>query len=138
MLNEKQLELIEAWNEVKSELSHLKDEESSLRERVYKEIFNSNEKNGTHYIDLSNGYRLKLVCKTNFNFVDAESLESACDKLNSTPEGFVIAQRLVKWTPELVLSEYKKLLSDHKFIIDEALVTKPAKPTIELVEPKVT
>jgi hypothetical protein len=136
-LNEKQEALIAAWNEVLEEKRRLTEEESSLRLRIHEEIFKGRLLPGTEKVSLPAGWQLKLECKNNYKFDNLESLEMAQGKFEETPEGFAAFQRLVRWKPELSIGEYKKLLPEQKRIIDEVLTSTPAKPVIELIEPKV-
>ncbi len=56
--------------------------------------------------------------------------------------GSLLANRLIKWKPELVASEYEKLNPEFeldikaKALIDSILTIKPASPQLTLEEPK--
>ena len=58
------------------------------------------------------------------------------------PEAALLAKRLVKWKPELVETEYRKLRKDIqleteiKKLIDSILTVKPASPQLQLEPPK--
>lgn len=93
---------------------------------------------GTENIDLGNDYKLKAVFKTSYTL---NNKDNAVDKMltkleNSGEEGKFIAERLVKYKPELSVTEYKNLSPKMKKIVDEVVSTKPATPTIEIVAPK--
>lgn len=50
--------------------------------------------------------------------------------------GELIAERLIKWTPELSLTEYKQLSDKYRKIIDDVITASEGMPTLEIVEPK--
>lgn len=129
--------LILKWNETKKELDRLKAEEIQLRSAVVALSFTDVDKEGTQNLELGQGYKLKCIFKTNYSFTDKDALEKALSKIEKLgAEGEYIAERLVKFKPELSISEYKKLDNKYLKIINEVIVTKPGTPTLELVEPK--
>lgn len=107
-------------------------------------------KEGTNTIDLGNGYKLKYVHSFNFNLSNSDqpkpesgmeplATDKALDLIEKMGnEGSFIAERLVKWSPELSITEYRKLLPDSpiKKAIDKALKISPAAPKITLETPK--
>jgi len=129
-----------AWQEAVKTIAAAKDAEAALRKEVLKECFNfeSDEREGTENVELGNGYKLKAVFKLNRRLDNKdEGVDKALTKIEkSGPEGQFVADRLVKWKPELSLSEYKKLPDKFKKLIDEVLTASPGTPSLELVEPK--
>lgn len=130
------------WKRVSEQLADLKEIEMKLRKELISECFNADLEaiaEGTESLDLGSGYKLKATFKANRSFsVDADTVEEALDKFNRYgAEGQILADRLVKWKPELSVSEYRKLPPKFLKIIDEIIITKPASPSLELVEPKV-
>lgn len=133
--------LILQWQEATKALAAAKEAESALRAEVLKNAFAFNPealREGTENFELGAGYKLKAVFKINRSFVGGqEAVEKALQKIEKTgPEGEFIAERLVKWKPELSVSEYKKLPEKFKKMIDEVVTSKEATPSLELVAPK--
>lgn len=89
--------------------------------------------------ELNAGWKLKLVHKFNYTLdKDNEKVESALDRMSKLGnEGTFIAERIVRWKPELSIKEYRELDGEYRKIVDSVLTIKPGTPAIELVEPKV-
>lgn len=137
--------LLQQWEESKKRLDVAKEEEMKFRKEYVAFASDSDREIGTENIQLDNGYKAKVVKKINYDFikkddektVDKKAIDSALCKIESDgAAGELIAERLIKWTPSLSLSEYKILSPDHKSIIDDVLVTKEASPTLAIVAPK--
>lgn len=132
--------LLLEWNKVQSQLAALKAKEAELRVKVVATMYPSADlgtKEGTERLELGNGYQLKSVFKLNYNMGKAEEVETALDKLeNIDAEGKFIAERIVKWKPELVVTEYRKLKPKYKKIVDSVLTIKPGATSLEIVPPK--
>lgn len=128
---------LQAWLDAKNALDAAKATEMELRSKVI-EGFNFDPKKaaGTEYADLANGWRLKAVKKQNYN-LDKDKTDAALSELEkSGSDGQFIADRLVKWKPDLSIAEYRKLNATHKAIIDRVLTVTPGSPSLELIEPK--
>lgn len=130
-----------AWQDSVKALAAAKEAEAALRKEVLSECYGFNPealREGTENVELGNGYKLKAVFKISYSLNNAEDgVDKALSKLEKAgPEGQFIAERLVRWKPELSVSEYKKLDAKYKKVIDEVLVTKEATPSLELVAPK--
>lgn len=128
------------WQEAVKQLAAAKNAEAALRKQVLVECFDfeADDREGTQNVELGNGYKLKAVFKLNrrLNNKD-EAVDKVLTKIEkSGAEGQFIAERLVKWKPELALSEYKKLPEKFKKLIDEVLTASPGMPALELVVPK--
>lgn len=134
-------ELIQEWNRAQKELIRAKEYEMSLRNKVIELSFPAHKDKGTENVELGGGWKLKAVFKQSVTFVNSnknDEVDKALSKLEKMgPEGAFIAERIVKWKPELSITEYEKLDNKYKKVIDEIIVTKPATPSLELVEPKV-
>jgi len=133
--------LIVQWQEAAKTLAAAKETESALRAEVLKNAFAFDPealREGTENIELGAGYKLKAVFKINRSFVGGqEAVEKALQKIEKTgPEGEFIAERLVKWKPELSITEYKTLPDKFRKVIDEIVTSKEATPALELVAPK--
>ena len=137
-------QLLVSWQEAKEALEKAKEAEMFLRKKVVDFAFDPNKQSGTENVDLGNGYKLKAVKKLNYGFIkndenklDKAAIDKALAKIEKDGAvGELIAERLVKWTPDLSLSEYKLLSDKHKAIIDSVIVTSEGSPTLEIVEPK--
>lgn len=137
-------ELLAEWEATKQALEVAKNNEMVLRTRVVAFSFNPNQRSGTERIPLANGYELKAVKKVNYNFIKDEkgktnkaAIDAALSQIEKTiPHGELIAERLIKWTPDLSLTEYKELPAAAKAIIDAVIVTTDGAPTLEIVPPK--
>jgi hypothetical protein len=128
--------LLATWEAKSKLLKALRDEEMELRRAVVARRFSEvkADQAGTFYVPLSNGFRLKLEQKLDYNLSNKEgetdnALESFSDDL---------ASLLVSWKPTLSVSTYKKLSDTEqaKFTTSGALTVKPASPVVEIVAPK--
>jgi len=126
-------EAIMAWDEAKKTLDRAKAREMELRKHIVGGQFDV-DKIGTQNVELGNGWKLKAVVKESYKLdSNADKVEDMLDKLEDWQ-----ADRLVKWTPTLSVSEYKKLDAEDRVKVDKVLTIKPAAPTLELVAPKGT
>ena len=130
-----------AWEQTVKALAAAKDAEAALRKEVLAEAFAFDPealREGTENFELGNGYKLKAVFKISRNLNNEnEAVDKVLSKIEKTgPEGAFIAERLVKWKPELSVSEYKKLPEKFKKLFDEVVTSKEAMPALELVAPK--
>lgn len=137
--------LLVQWMDAQKALAEAKDKEAKLRTAVVDFAFDPTKEKGTERIELGNGYEAKAVKKLNYGFVknaatgkiDKDAIDFALDEIEeSDPAGKLIAERLVKWTPELSLTEYKQLNAVQKAAIDKVIVTTPGMPSLEIIEPK--
>ena len=130
-----------AWEAAVKALAAAKDAEAALRKEVLAEAFAFDPealREGTENFELGNGYKLKAVFKISRNLNNEnEAVDKLLSKIEKTgPEGAFIAERLVKWKPELSVTEYKNLPDKFRKIIDEVVTSKEATPALELVAPK--
>ena len=130
-----------AWEAAVKALAAAKDAEAALRKEVLAEAFAFDPealREGTETFEIGNGYKLKAVFKISRNLNNEnEAVDKVLSKIEKTgPEGVFIAERLVKWKPELSITEYKKLPEKFKKLFDEVVTSKEAIPSLELVAPK--
>ena len=130
-----------AWEAAVKALAAAKDAEAALRKEVLAEAFAFDPealREETENFELGNGYKLKAVFKISRNLNNEnEAVDKVLSKIEKTgPEGAFIAERLVKWKPELSVSEYKKLPEKFKKLFDEVVTSKEVMPALELVAPK--
>ena len=140
-LTAKQDKLVADWVKAKNELDSAKAIEAELRRLVAVEVYGYDEnalKSGTENIELGAGFKLKGEFKLNHTL---NNKDDAVDKMlskleKSREEGKFIAERLVKFKPELSVTEYKNLTPKLKAIVDTVVTVKSSMPTITLVEAK--
>ena len=130
-----------AWEESVKALAAAKEAEAALRREALAETFQFDPealREGTENLELGNGYKLKAVFKISRNLNNEnDAVDKVLSKIEKAgAEGQFIAERLVKWKPELSVSEYKKLPEKFKKMIDEVVTSKEATPSLELVAPK--
>ena len=130
-----------AWEAAVKALAAAKDAEAALRKEVLAEAFAFDPealREGTENFELGNGYKLKAVFKISRNLNNEnEAVDKVLSKIEKTgPEGAFIAERLVKWKPELSVTEYKNLPDKFRKLIDEVVTSKEATLALELVAPK--
>lgn len=136
---------IVAWQEAAALAARAKARELELRNAVFGQAF-PNAIVGTNNFDLGRGYVLKGVRKLNYTLSsanDSAATQEALDAIEKLGnEGSFLVDRLVKWKPELSVSEYKKLDPEHnsthrkiKELIDNALTITDATPTLEVANP---
>jgi hypothetical protein len=136
--------LLTKWDNSKKALEIAKEDEMNLRKKAVHFAFDPTKDKGTERIDLGNGWQAKAVKKINYGWlkdsdgkVNRDAIETALGKIEATgPAGELIADRLVKWTPDLSLTEYNQLPEEFKTIIDTVIVTDEGAPTLEIIPPK--
>lgn len=136
--------LLMLWQRTAETLAKAKEDEMQIRGQVAKAFFPT-PKEGMNNFDLGNGYTLKFGNKMNYS-LDKDKVDAALDAIEKAgDQGKFIAGRLVKFQPELSLTEYR-LLEDGaatdaltkriKAEIDSVLTIKPGTPSLEIKEPK--
>jgi hypothetical protein len=134
--------LLADWKESKALLDKIKITEAALRNQVIETFSSENDPmaSGVENVDVGWGYKLKVTHKLTYkldNANDCEALDKVLEAIENTTEGgSVIAARIIKWKPELSVSEYKLLNDANKARIDAVLTISPAAKSLELVEPK--
>lgn len=142
-------EMLAQWEASKVLLEGAKADELKLRRDVVVFNFDHDKLEGTERVDLANGFQLKAVKKLNYNLVSPVEGVDAVDAVNEAlnelealgAEGKFIAERLVKWSCSLSVSEYRHLDEiqngeTYKAIINKVIETKEGAPTLEIVAPK--
>lgn len=134
------------WQSLKDALAAAKDAEMEMRKYVVSRAF-PDAKEGMNNMDLGNGYTLKAGVKFNYKLPDNDKVEAGLKKLETLGnEGTFIADRLVSWTPNFLLKEFRILEEDAEKgsqfakdalkIVYEFLEVSEAAPTLEIKEPK--
>jgi hypothetical protein len=124
------------WQEAQRNLGFWKEKEMAARNKVVAHCFPEPPKAGTVNYELGGGYKVKAVFKQNFGWTSVDALNAILDKMEEKGEaGKLLADRVVKWTPELSLTEYKKLPEEYAIMLNACITTKPGTPSVELVVP---
>lgn len=143
-MNEDQLLML--WGQKKKAITDATAEELELRKYIVKREFpQANE--GMNNKDLGAGYTLKASVKFNYNLADNDTVEATLDQLSRLGNaGSAIADRLVSWKPNFLLTEYRQLQEDKEKgsqfaiqaldIISKMLTITDAAPTLEIKEPR--
>jgi len=135
-LNAEQVELLTVWENTKNQLKVLKEYEMQLRKiAVYDSgLFDNDKTSGTENIALGDGYKLTSVKKETYHLKaddNGEAVEKALDNFTDIEAGL-----LVKWTPELSVSNYKKLPEDKQAYFNDCLEIRTGAPSLEIKPPK--
>lgn len=139
-------QLLVKHEELKERLAQAKEAEMELRKYIVKRAF-PNAHEGTNTLDLGNGYSLKAGVKFNYKLEDNDKVEAGLDRITKIGnQGGFIADRLVSWTPNFLLTEYRALQEqadggseEAKAILKEVnsfLIVSDAAPTLEIKAPK--
>lgn len=141
--------LLMLWERYKRKLTLIKDFEMELRKLAVQFLVQQVEepKTGVNNVDLGGGYTAKVGLKLNYKLEgNNEQIESILDKIETCGnEGKFIAERLVRWSADLSVTEYKDLQEQAKTsdvskqilaILNEIVVTDDGAPTLEIKEPK--
>ena len=126
------------WDATKKALSALKDKELKLRKEIVAMEF-AGAAPGTQRVQLGNGYALKAVVKYNYKITNNEAVEPPD---YSHLAGFLamlpteIAKTLIRWTPELSESVYKKLTAEEREIVNKFVLITDGASALEIEEPK--
>lgn len=124
--------LLEDWYTLQAQLKLAKDSEMELRKAVVARFFNEDDREGTMRYPLPDGYKLKAVKKQNYKL---KNENGETDKvLENVSED--LAALLVKWTPTLSISTFKKLAPEIQAVFNDCLEITDASPTLEIEEPK--
>lgn len=132
-------EILQEWLDKKAVLDSAKAEEMTAREAVVAALgFDPNKKEGTERVELANGYELKAVKGLRYTLKNgAGETDKALDKLEASgPEGKFIAERLVKWKPDVSVKEWRELPEQFKTFFNDAMTISEAAVSLELIEPK--
>lgn len=140
-------QLLVMWQEAKTKLQTVKEHELELRKYIVKRAF-PNGKEGMNTLELGNGYTLKAGVKFNYSLKDNIAVDAGLEKLSkSGNDGSFIAERLISWTPNFLLTEYRQIQKDAaegnplaierlKIIATFLIIKDDAAPSLEIKEPK--
>lgn len=97
-------------------------------------LFFPEPQEGTQYVDLGEGWKLKLVYPID-RTIDPAAIGPISKELQSIG---VQVNLLIDWKPSLVTKEYRTLPDNVKLVLAQAMSSKPGSPAIELCPPKLT
>lgn len=130
-------DLLQQWVKAEEEAKAVKPiiaKELALRKKVFAS-FLAEPKEGTNYVELGNGWRLKLTHKLS-RTVDEAALPAVAELLLESKGVYI--DTLVDYKPSLKLAVYRELSDENKQVFDQALIMRPSTPTVEMVPPKET
>lgn len=144
-MNEDQLLML--WDSRKKAIEVAKVEEMDLRKYIVGRAFPKKEE-GMNTKELGQGYQLKAEIKYNYKLADNDTVESCLNRIAAIDNtGAFIADRLVSWSPNFLLTEYRQLVEDKEKgsksaeailnIVTEMLTISEAAPSLEIKAPKV-
>lgn len=131
----------------KEQLDYWKEKEMDYR-KICAAFLVPDKTEGMNNVELGGGYTAKVGIKYNYNLSnDNDVVWAGLEKIeNLGNQGKFVAERLVSWTPNFLLTEYRQLQEDAEKdspfakdalkIINEFLVITDAAPTLEIKEPK--
>lgn len=123
--------LIDEWATLKAEVSALSDKEMTLRKAIANSFFPDKDE-GAANMRLGDGRTLTATMKLN-RTVSAEELYALEPELR---EHGIPVDELIKWSPSLIVSAYRKLTPEKVAEFDAVLTIKPGAPTLEVKTPK--
>lgn len=133
------MQVLDTWQEAKKALDAAKAAEAAARNEVVK-LFSEKASDpmaeGTENIATGVG-TVKFKHTLNYKLDtsnDGDKLDKVLDAIEKSMEGGnIIAERLVKWKPELSISEYRLLSPENKKRIDAVLTVTPGAKSVEIV-----
>lgn len=131
-------QLLAEWQEASRQLALWKEIENNARNATVAAFFPDDatdpDAKGTRNYVLAEGAKLKCVFKQNVTIAKGEPLETALTKIEAMGErGKLIAERVIRWKPELDAKEYDAMPDDMRVILDTVITTKPGTPALEVV-----
>lgn len=120
---------IDEWDKVQAEMKALKAKEMLIRQRIYRGIF-ARPDEGTNKHTFDDGSLLKAT-RVIDRKVEIGAMQALAAKDGPFQEAGINANVLIKWTPELVIKEYRKLTPAQVLIFDQALIIKDGSPSLE-------
>jgi hypothetical protein len=131
---------LKTWYELKEELARVKGAEAMLRSRIFKHYFPTpTEGSKDNKVPLNDGTGAILQADYVINrTVDEQQLDALRSAI--AEDGSNLPQldltKLIRWKPELVTGEYRKLSETERLTLDQALIIKPGSPQMEIKIPK--
>lgn len=125
---------LNAWTLYQAKVAEAKqvlDTEREMRQELVKLFFPS-PKEGTNYLPLDEGWRLKLIYPMNRK-VDPAAILPVIAELRAMGAP---ADALIDWEPKVNAAILKTLDDNAKMVLSQAVTTKPGSVSLELCAPK--
>lgn len=119
------------WAAAGATLAEAKETEMTLRKELFAELFTAPVE-GTNYTDLAGGWKAKGEYKLSRK-LDVAQIAGMRTRLESIG---VSIDTLVRYKPDLDITNYRALTPATLAVFDEMITTTPSAPTLELVPPK--
>lgn len=118
------------WYALCEQIAKLKPAEMLLRNKIFKGTF-PNPVEGTNTVPFVNNWVIKGVYKIDrkLDVPMYNTIQADCRAMGFNPD------LLVERKPTLVLTAYRQLTAEQQKFFDQALVSKPATPSLEVVKP---
>lgn len=147
-------EALMKWDAAKKALEVAKETEMEARKLAFALGFGADAKEGTNTRELGNGYELKGVKKLNYKLkapadYSGDTVDAVDDCIERfgriSNEGEFIAERLFKFSVDMSVSEYRKLVEEAEYSapkkamlaeLNKILEITEGAPTLEIKEPK--
>lgn len=128
--------VLKEWQAAAVQSKEAIERERNLRTQVVALFFADQDKEGTKYASLLNGWRLKTEFKFNYK-IDSDAAHNVVNALRAKGEaGAHAADKIFRYKPELALSIYKTLPPSFRELVDEAVTTSEGSAVVSLVPPK--
>jgi hypothetical protein len=135
------------WYELRETLAKVKQAEALLRARIYRHYF-KDPKEGTNSVDIDDGTGAVLKAqrvidrKVDVGAFDAlrktQNEQWGDERISGAVPGVPLLKldELVKWKPEVSITEYRKLTDNERAYFEQCLIIKDGSPQLEVVIPK--
>lgn len=124
------------WYRLQVQLNRLKLAEHNMRMRLFNGLF-PDPVEGTNTYDINDGTGAVLKATHVIGrTVDEGTLQALATQLKEEHLTTVDLRALIKWKPELVTKEYRKLGKRELHVFDQCLVIKPGSPQLKIEIPK--
>jgi hypothetical protein len=124
---------IKAWIKANEVAKKAIETERELRAELFNDLFPA-PKEGMNK-KFVGPYTVSGTYKMNYNLGPAAVVDEALEAIEKIgDDGRFVADRLVRWEPKLMVSEYRILNLKHKAAIDKVLMVTPALPTLKVEE----
>jgi hypothetical protein len=124
---------ISDWWKLHQELGVLKSREALARKVVFENCFKEGtyKPEGTNKFELPDHYELKAVTSLNrtIQIETARALAPELAKLG------VMVDDLIRWKPEVSITDYRQLTDEQRKLFDQCLEIKPGSPQLKIELP---
>ncbi len=117
------------WYALQKQLKQVKEDEMELRKFIFQALF-PDPQVGVNTYGLGDGYFVKATHKLNRS-IDMAALNAGRDTFDAED---IDLDKLIKYTPDLSMTEYNKLTDEQKKVFDFCLVIKEGSPSLEIVK----